>query len=455
MPPDARPLEESREPTTSDTTMTADTVYLLGGVALLLAVVLPTALRRAAISAPIVLVVVGALIGLLPLPEGVDVTPMGNRAFIEHLTEFTVIVALMGVGLALDRPLSFRRMASWRKWSGAWRLLGISMPLTIAGVAFVGWWVVGLAPAAALLLGAALAPTDPVLASDVQVGGPTPSEESDPDEIDESDEVRFALTSEAGLNDGLAFPFVYAAVFLASVGPVTEWGLRWLGWELLGKVVVGVALGVVVGWLLSKVAFRAPAPSLRLAETGEPLLALAGVLLSYGVAESLGGYGFLAVFAAAMTMRSAERGHEYHKYMHQVIERLELLLTLVVLLLLGLSMTNGLLRNLPWESALLAVLLVFVIRPVAGLVGMNLGRSRIGDHVLTPKEKAAISFFGVRGVGSIYYLAYGTGQTQFPDHQLLWSTMGFTIALSVLVHGVTATPVMRWLESSREAPSDS
>ena len=433
--------------------MTADTVYLLGGVALLLAVVLPTALRRAAISAPIVLVVVGALIGLLPLPDGVDVTPMGNRAFIEHLTEFTVIVALMGVGLALDRPLSFRRMTSWRKWSGAWRLLGVSMPLTIAGVAFVGWWVVGLAPAAALLLGAALAPTDPVLASDVQVGGPTPSEESDPDEIDESDEVRFALTSEAGLNDGLAFPFVYAAVFLASLGPVTEWGLRWLGWELLGKVVVGVALGVVVGWLLSKVAFRAPAPSLRLAETGEPLLALAGVLLSYGVAESLGGYGFLAVFATAMTMRSAERGHRYHTYMHQVIERLELLLTLVVLLLLGLSMTNGLLRNLPWESALLAVLLVFVIRPVAGLVGMNLGRSRIGDHELTPKEKAAISFFGVRGVGSIYYLAYGTGQTEFADHQLLWSTMGFTIALSVLVHGVTATPVMRWLEKSREATS--
>lgn len=433
--------------------MTADTVYLFGGVALLLAVVLPTVLRRVAISAPIVLVVVGALIGLLPLPEGVDVTPMGNRAFIEHLTEFTVIVALMGVGLALDRPLSFRRMGSWRKWSGAWRLLGISMPLTIAGVALVGWWVVGLAPAAALLLGAALAPTDPVLASDVQVGGPTPSEESDPDEIDESDEVRFALTSEAGLNDGLAFPFVYAAVFLASLGPVTEWGLRWLGWELLGKVVVGVALGVVVGWLMAKVAFRAPAPSLRLAETGEPLLALAGVLLSYGVAESLGGYGFLAVFAAAMTMRSAERGHEYHTYMHQVIERLELLLTLVVLLLLGLSMTNGLLRNLPWESALLAVLLVFVIRPVAGLVGMNLGRSRIGDHELTPKEKAAISFFGVRGVGSIYYLAYATGQTEFPDHQLLWSTMGFTIALSVLVHGVTATPVMRWLESAREARS--
>ncbi len=434
--------------------MNPDVVYLLGGGALLLAVVLPTALKRAAISAPIVLVVVGALIGLLPMPEGVDVSPMAHRAFIEHLTEFTVIVALMGVGLALDRPLSLRRLGSWRKWNAAWRLLGVAMPLTIAAVALLGWWVVGLAPAAAMLLGAVLAPTDPVLASDVQVEGPTPAEEEQNlEEIDEGDEVRFALTSEAGLNDGLAFPFVYAAVFLASVGPVTEWGLRWLGWELVGKVVIGVLLGTVVGWLLAKAAFRAPAASLRLAETGEPLLALAAVLLSYGVAESLGGYGFLAVFSAAMTLRSAERGHEYHRYMHQVIERLELLLTLIVLLLLGLAMTNGLLRNLPWESVVLAVLLVFVIRPLAGLVGMGVRRSscRIGDHVLTRGERMAISFFGVRGIGSLYYLAYATGQADFTDQQVLWSTVAFTITLSVLVHGITATPAMRRLERSREA----
>lgn len=431
--------------------MSADVVYLLAGAALLLAVVLPTALRKAAVSAPIVLLVVGALMGLLPLPEGTDVTPMGNRAFIEHLTEFTVIVALMGVGLALDRPLSFRRLDSWRKWSGAWRLLGIAMPLSIAAVALLGWWVVGLAPAAALLLGAALAPTDPVLASDVQVEGPTPADE-DHDEIDESDEVRFALTSEAGLNDGLAFPFVYAAVFLASLGPVTEWGLRWLGWELVGKVVLGVLLGVLVGWLLAKAAFRAPAPSLRMAETGEPLLALAAVLLAYGAAETLGGYGFLAVFACAMTMRSAERGHEYHAHMHEIVERLERLLTLVVLLLLGVSMTNGLLHNLPWQAALLAVLLVFVIRPVSGLVAMGFRSStcRIGDHVLTSGERLAISFFGVRGVGSLYYLAYATGEAEFSDSQLLWSTVAFTIGLSVLVHGITATPVMRWLERTEQ-----
>jgi NhaP-type Na+/H+ or K+/H+ antiporter len=433
--------------------MTGDLVYLLGGAALLLAVILPNALRRAAVSAPIVLLVVGALMGLLPLPEGTDLTPMGNRAFVEHLTEFTVIIALMGVGLALDRPLDLRRLSSWRKWGATWRLLGIAMPLCIAGVAFVGWWVVGLAPAAALLLGAVLAPTDPVLASDVQVEGPTLLDAESPDEIDESDEVRFALTSEAGLNDGLAFPFVYAAIFLASLGPVTEWGLRWLSWELLGKAAVGVALGLVVGWLLAKGAFQAPARSLRLAETGEPLLALAAVLLSYGLAEVAGGYGFLAVFTCAMTLRSAERGHEYHAHMHEIVERLERLLTLVVLLLLGISMTNGILRSLPWQSVLLAVLLVLVIRPLAGWAALGVRRStcRVGDHVLSSTDRLAVAFFGVRGVGSLYYLAYATGQAEFHDPHLLWSTVTFTIALSVLVHGIAATPVMRWRERSRDS----
>jgi NhaP-type Na+/H+ or K+/H+ antiporter len=220
----------------------------------------------------------------------------------------------------------------------------------------------------------------------------------------------------------------------------------------VGKVVLGVGLGIAVGWLLAKVAFRSPARSLRLAETGEPLLALAAVLLSYGVTEAVGGYGFLAVFACAMTLRSAERGHHYHAHMHEIIERLERLLTLVVLLLLGVSMTNGLLTDLTWQAVLLAVLLVFVIRPGAGLLALGFRRStcRIGDHVLTSAERLTTSFFGVRGVGSLYYLAYATGEAEFADTRLLWSTVAFTIALSVLVHGIAATPAMRRLEKSRE-----
>ena len=431
--------------------MNPDLVYLIGGAALLLGVVLPTALSRVALSAPIVLVVVGAGIGLLPGSS--RVSPIEHRALTEHLTEFSVLVALMGVGLALDRPLQLRSWATWRAWMSTWRLLLIGMPLAIAATFLIGRGVMGLAPAAALLVAAVLAPTDPVLAADVQVEGPSTDMEdaAEADEIDEKDEVRFALTSEAGLNDGLAFPFVYAAIFLATLGGVSSWGLRWVGWELVGKTVIGVAVGAATGWLLAKIAFRAPRKSLRLAETGEPLLALAATLLAYGLAEVAGGWGFLAVFACALALRSAERSSEYHALMHQVVERLERLLTLIVLLLLGVALTDGLLSNLTWQGAVLAVLVIFVVRPVSALLALGRGARRdyVDDGRLGPRERLVTAFFGVRGVGSIYYLAFATGQAEFGGTRVLWSTVAFTIVLSVLVHGVAATPVMRWLEKVR------
>ena len=318
--------------------MTADLTYLVAGLALLLAVVLPELLTRWALSAPIVLVAVGMLIGLTPLPDGMPLDPQENRAMIEHVTELTVIVALMGVGLALDRPLSLRDRSTWAAWSPTWRLLAVAMPLCVASVALLGW-AFGLAPAAALLLGAVLAPTDPVLASDVQVAGPTTG---DPD-AEEDDDVRFSLTSEAGLNDGLAFPFVMAAVLLATEGGASGWWPEWVSWYAVGKTVIGVLAGVAVGWALARLAFRSRRDALRVAERGESLLAIAALVTAYGLGELVGGYGFLSVFACAMTFRSAERAHDYHAAMHEVVERLERLLTLFILLVLGIALTRGLL----------------------------------------------------------------------------------------------------------------
>lgn len=425
--------------------MTADLVYVVAGAALLLAIVLPALLDRWAISAPMVLVGVGLLIGFTPLPDGLPLDPQENRAAIEHVTEVVVLVALMGVGLAIDRPLELRRPASWARWSTTWRLLGIAMPLCIAGIALLGW-AIGLPAAAALLLGAALAPTDPVLASDVQVAGPQTGDH----EVDETDELRFTLTSEAGLNDGLAFPFVYAAILLATEGAVVTWLPTWVGWYLVGKVVIGVAAGVLVGRLLAYVAFRSASPSLRVAERGESLLALAALVSAYGVGEVVGGYGFLSVFACAMTFRSAERSHDYHAAMHEVAERLERLLTLFVLLVLGIALSRGLLESLDWRGVVIGLALLFVVRPLAGLLALA-PRARRERPPLDRGQRRAAAFFGVRGVGSIYYLAYAAGEAPELGADPLWSTVAFTVVLSVFVHGVLASPVLRRIDRNREA----
>jgi NhaP-type Na+/H+ or K+/H+ antiporter len=434
--------------------MTGAAVYLILGLSLLLATVLPQVTRRIAISSPMVLVAIGMAIGLLPLADGVSLEPQDHRELITHFTEFTVLVALMGVGLAIDRELDLRSRRSWRTWSPVWRMLLVAMPLTIFGTAFIGWWVAGLAPAVALLLGAVLAPTDPVLASDVQVGEPLTDDIDDPEGEDreEDDDIRFSLTAEAGLNDGLAFPFVHLALLLLAGGFTLTDAVSWLGWYVLGKIVLGAGVGLVAGWLLGRQAFHARSDDLRLADRGEPLLALAALQASYGAAELVGGYGFLAVFACAMRLRASERGHSYQRAMHGVVERLERLMTLLVLLVLGMAMTHGLLEHLDWRGIVLALALVLVVRPLAGYVALTvLPRAEEEEGGLDRGETAAVAFFGVRGVGSLFYLAYAASHEHLPDEPWLWSTVAFTVIASVLLHGVTATPAMARLDARRGA----
>ncbi|WP_336921546.1 cation:proton antiporter [Aquipuribacter sp. SD81] len=401
----------------------SDVVYVVGGLGFVVAAALPRLIRNHAVSVAMGFTAVGLLVGLLPLPLP-EIDVLNGDELTERLAEVAVITAILGVGLAIDRPFS------WRRWGTTWRLLGIAMPLTIAAVALLGWGLMGLLPASALLLAAVLAPTDPVLAGDVQLQGPNDGED---------DEVRFGLTSEAGLNDGLAFPFVYLAVFVGSTVSVAEWGWRWLAWELVGKIAIGVAVGWAVGWVLARLAFRAPRPEWRFAEAGEAVVALGAVLLAYGVAETLQGYGFLAVFAAALAIRRHERDHEYHQVLHSFIEQVEQILTMVLLLLLGVASARGLLDDLTWAGAATAVLLVLVIRPVSGVLSLVGAQGTRGQHL-------ALGFFGVRGIGSIYYLAYAAGEGAFSEISELWATVAFTILLSVLVHGVTSTPVMNRLD---------
>ena len=295
-----------------------DLMLAVVGAALLVGSILPRLLRERVLSAPIVVVGVGMLIGWLMPSESKLVDVIEHAELAERMAEVTVIVALFGVGLALDRPLTFRG------WSTTWRLLVIGMPLSIAGVAVLGWWALGVTPAVAILLGAVLASTDPVLASDVQVEGPGHGEGEKVD--DEHDEARFALTSESGLNDALAFPFVYLAIFLATRGPLSEWGWSWAAWDLVGKTVIGAVAGWIIGRLVGAGLYRVRIGEHRLVGYAEPAAAVATLLLAYGIGELVGGWGFLAVFCAALGVRAAERHDEKHARAHEFIEFTEHLL---------------------------------------------------------------------------------------------------------------------------------
>lgn len=412
-----------------------DVVYACTGLGALCAAVLPTALAKRPLSLPMVFLAAGFLVFALPLDALPELDPVRERVLVEHLTEVCVVVALMGAGLAINRP------PGRRAWSTTWRLLGLAMPLTILLTAGAAILLLGWPPAVALLVAAALAPTDPVLAAEVRVGEPT-------DDEDDEDEVRFALTSEAGLNDGLAFPFVLAAVALttaSATGWSTDGVWHWMWSDILVRSVVGLAVGLGVGRLLGWMFFKASWKALRLSEHREGFVALAATFTAYGLTELLHGYGFLAVFVAACTIRSAERAHRYHRVMHAFTDQVERLLTAVILFLVGGYVADGGLSALTWRGALLGLVLVLLIRPAVGWAVQVRGRAR-------GKERAAIAFFGIRGIGSFFYLAYALGEADFaaPVREL-WAVVTFAVLVSVLLHGVTATPATARLDRSGPA----
>ena len=402
------------------------------GIAVLVAAVVPNAIEHLPLSLPIVIVAIGMAIFALPIDlEGPRPGPDTIAA--ERLTEFVVIVSLMGAGLKLRRP------PGWRSWQTTWRLLGITMPLTVGAITLLGYAALGLPIATAILLGAVLAPTDPVLASDVQLPGPSDDETGDADEDDgPGDEVRFSLTSEAGLNDGLAFPITNLAIAIAAGG---SWFVPWLLDDVLLKLTVGLVVGLLLGRVVAAAAFTRRS-RFALARTGQGFVALGATLAVYGITEMVHGYGFLAVFVAAVVIRRSEVDHEYHALLHDFAETLERLASVLFLLLLGGAVVSGALRALDMTAFLVAVAIVLLVRPVAGWLGL------LGDRHDTP-TKAAIAFFGIRGMGTIYYLAHAVNEDFFPRAAEVWAVAVATILVSILVHGVTATPVLTRLDRRR------
>ncbi|SDJ14818.1 NhaP-type Na+/H+ or K+/H+ antiporter [Lentzea albidocapillata subsp. violacea] len=405
-------------------------LYAGAGLATLAAALLPRLLDRAPISMPMLFLGAGALTftvaGDLPDPD-----PVAHSGVLLRLTELCVIISLMGAGLALNRQVSLRG------WASTWRLLAITMPLSMLAVALLGWGALGLGAGAAVLLAAVLAPTDPVLASEVQVAEPAEHPESD------EDEARFALTSEAGLNDGLAFPFTYAAIAISLAGAApSRWLGHWLAVDVLWRLAAAVAIGLLIGWALGKLFFSAPSEKFRLAEHAEGFVALAATFLAYGITELVEGYGFVAVFVCACAVRAGERRHGYHQVLHRYVEQAERMLTVLIVFLLGGAAATGLLAGVGWRQVLVAAAVLLLVRPLAGWIGLLGGRTG-------PRERTVIAFFGVRGVGSLFYLVYALQHGEFAEQTVLWQIVGLVVIGSILLHGVSASPVMWLLDRKR------
>ena len=412
-----------------------------------------TVLARLPLSTAMLYLAVGMAVS--PMGFGLLSTDLGtDTVLLEHLTEVVVLVSLFTAGLKLSPGLTDR------SWLLPMRLALTSMVLTAGAITAVGYYLLNLPIGAAVLLGGILAPTDPVLASDVQVHKPG-----------DRDRLRFALTGEGGLNDGTAFPFVMLGLGLLGLHDIGAGGWRWaavdVAWATAAGLGVGTVLGLAVGRLVLYLR-RQHKEAVGL----DDFLALGLIGLSYGVAMLVHGYGFLAVFAAGVALRHLEQSqsrsagaaaneslqvaaraaadpdtsiadaaavHPRHApaYMTQAVlgfnQQLERIGEVAVVITIG-----ALLWAVQWKHAVwwFVPLLLLVIRPAAVALGLSGSQSSANQRWL-------IGWFGIRGIGSLYYLMYAINHGLAPALVDVMTALTLSVVVtSIVVHGISVTPMM-------------
>jgi NhaP-type Na+/H+ or K+/H+ antiporter len=347
-----------------------------------------------------------------------------DAELLAHVTELAVVIALFSTGLKVERRLA------WREWSTVTRLLAVGMPAFIALAALFGAGVMGLSWGAAIVLAAALAPTDPVLAGDIGVGPPGDDEEEH--------EPHFGVSAEAGFNDGLAYPFVLLGIAVAA----GDGAASWLAWDVAYGVLGGVLLGAGLGYGLAALISRLREREL-LIDALDGWVGVAATLLIFGIAETASTYGFLAVFAGGLAFHRYEHDHVLNARVHNGAEIVEKFGELAVILLLGSMLTLDGLGVPGWAGWGLALLVVFVLRPVT----VNL--ALLGSRLQRPGERAFLAWFGVRGVGTLFYVAAATGLGALSGAEartITWTAIAVVI-VSIVLHGITAGPLNRWLST--------
>ncbi|MEO8717536.1 MAG: cation:proton antiporter [Burkholderiales bacterium] len=404
---------------------------VVGGLMLAMGLLAPF-VRRLPLTTAIVYLAVGMIFG--PTLLGVfHFNPLKESAVLEVLTEAAVLISLFAAGVKLPAPVT------WARWRSPVLLAFVSIAITVILVAAFGYYVLGLPLGAAVLLGAILAPTDPVLAGDVQVR-----------HAGDRDRLRFNLTCEAGMNDGSAFPFVMLGLGMLGLHELGEAGMRWLLVDVLWATAGGIALGAVGGGAVAHIAAR-----LRRAypdsERYDDFIGLGLIGAVYGAAVLAHTWGFLAVFFAAVALRQTELGLAGAPApgegaggdapaIAQVSvgslvfkEHLERLSEILLVLLIGGTLF---LDSWSWRAVGLALFVFVVARPLSVMGGLA------GTRTPWPL-RGMISWFGVRGIGSLYYLMYAIGHG-LPEHlalEFIHLTL-IVVTLSILVHGVSVKPLM-------------
>ena len=402
-------------------------------------------LTRLPVTPAIIYLAVGLLVG----PTVLNVfhfNPLRQSALLEALTEVVVLISLFSAGVKMPVPVSLAR------WRTPILLATASMAVTVAMVAAFAVYVFDMSLGAGILLGAILAPTDPVLATDVQIRHPG-----------DRDQLRYTLTCEAGMNDGSAFPFVMLGLGLLGLHDLGEFGLQWVLFDVLWATVAGVAIGVLAGAALAHVAWklRHESPEHKLMDD---FLGLGLIGVVYGLSVLVGAWGFLAVFFAAVALRQTElklagaaqasadppRADSTEADPANAMaesepaptvsagalvfkEHLERLSEMTLILLIGGTMF---LDSWSWRAVGLALFLFVVARPVSVLAGL------LGTRTSWP-IRGMVGWFGVRGIGSLYYLMYaiqhGIGESLALE--LIQFTL-IVVSLSILAHGTSVKPLM-------------
>jgi NhaP-type Na+/H+ or K+/H+ antiporter len=383
--------------------------------------------RRMPLSPAAVYLVVGGVVGALAQPVTLG-DWLRHAPALAVATEFAVLISLFTVGLRLRVP------PTWQAWRVAALLASVGMLATIALAAAAAAWLFGLGLAAALLLATILAPTDPVLASEVQIQG-----ESD------RDAVRLSLTAEGGLNDGTALPVTMLALGLLGLHTLGPLGGRWFALDLVWPI----GGGLLIGWCFGRLLGRMVHALLKRGHAIEwdELLYLGTIALGFAIARLSATSAFLVVFAAGLALfhggAPASAGGRTGVMSERLVafgHRCERLIEVSMVMLLGAALASA---PLDARVAAFALLFVFVVRPASVWLVVR-------KRELPVLQRRLVAWFGVRGVGSLFYLAFvlAQGVTE-PLAATLVSACLWTIALSIVVHGVSATPLMAWHQARR------